>query len=392
MKYRPSSTITRVESARLISRPQTQNTNMNMNKRGEYKIPVNSRAQTSELRRRTFRVMNLQPESSTVLPRPISNAKTDQGLKNKKEIKLHKLSMGLRNFGSITEDDFKRFDKKEQFTREIDLFEFLGLTTKSKFVVKDISSAFDKRATMFLQKANVQAESLNRREKRNFIKSEITKMKSQQRESSEQSKCLASVPLFHSNENILRVIPGYRKSSSFKGIHKGNLINRHPYLAFDKVCSLMDYPWIETLSDEMSFYVHDSKTAIPYSFFGNKDSGNILIIFHDCFDSWTEYYSELDYENFFYVVFNWPGQAFSVFDSNGDKDAFDFLQVSIVIDSFLGFLEEMDVIDFSEESTISFVGVGFGGLLLKFFCKILCINRSKNDLKRQLFHKESDIH
>ena len=151
MKYKPSSALTRIDSSNHLSRPQTQTLTSR-----PFQISTNSRAQTSELRRRTFKVMNLGLDSvNSIKNRPSSyNKEQLSSNKNKKEIRLHKLSMGLQNFGSMTDDNFKNFAKLEINIEkpEINIFEELALTSKEKFKVKELS--YDSRKTMLIQKAN----------------------------------------------------------------------------------------------------------------------------------------------------------------------------------------------------------------------------------------------
>lgn len=130
------------------------------------------------------------------------------------------------------------------------------------------------------------------------------------------------------------------------------------------------------LMEKIKMFVYDEKTVIPYIILSSRmvpiektSRKQYLFIINDIFDNFCEYinyYQNLlneESRNWFIVLFNYPGQLFTIFD---ETRILNNEEISKVLDSLVFYLERENKINLKNDF-IKMAGFGYGGNILSYF-------------------------
>lgn len=223
----------------------------------------------------------------------------------------------------------------------------------------------------------------------------------------QQRKRLETSSLFHFKElTHLRSLPDYKLNIPKLCLHKNRekckkklydvsfenllevLARKDSNIDFSKE-RLFELYKVQDLTQRVQVYVYNEFTAIPFVIIQNNNKSllqtqliglkniprppklqkkEVCIVVHDFFHNCLEYISFYQslvnkFLNKTIIVFNYPGQAFTIYDSN---ELWNNVSLANLLDSFLYYLNEKGQISINLNS-IKMIGLGYGGLILSYF-------------------------
>jgi len=182
--------------------------------------------------------------------------------------------------------------------------------------------------------------------------------------------------IYHKNTTTMKALSEYRLPMARPQTCYKKLLHYTPQsIKFSNYCDIknMEVPYFaQNLPVEQ--LIIDAQTAIPFLVLSNtvesdanKNGSNVLVVVHDMFDSFFEtvqFYEEVlsMLPNTKIILFNYPGQAFTAYDSSVLQTNED---ISTMLDILLNLL--LDSNRMTELDKIFLLGIGYGGNIASCF-------------------------
>ena len=165
------------------------------------------------------------------------------------------------------------------------------------------------------------------------------------------------------------------------------LFNQEDYMDFKKkpflktvesLCAQINVPnpIFSLEGTKTKIFIFSQYIAVPYMIITSPlndpdQKMETTIVFHDVFDNMylmAEHYWQViqDKNNKRIVLFHYPGQAYTFYQQG---QAYNNTYISGLVDSFFYHLEAKSYVSFVEDR-IKFVGYGYGGNILLYYCRL----------------------